>query len=296
MCEIFASFPAKILSKLRDQQHKPGLYVVATPIGNIFDISLRALYILSQSKRIFAEDTRQSGKLLKFYGLEPRLVCCHEHNELSVTRMIAPQEIYSLISDAGTPLISDPGYRLLNWCLQNSVDVFPIPGACSPICALSISGLPTDKFMFAGFLAPRGNSKIAQLRALKDQSATLIFLEAPTRVVDTLKKMEEIFGNRYACICRELTKFFEETKRGTLVELYDYFSQKKPTGEFIIVVAGNCVAPLIDEAELTFYLKNALQTSLKDAVRETSEKFGVNKNIIYQMALALKKNTGDDNQ
>ncbi|MDR3151679.1 MAG: hypothetical protein LBT67_02380, partial [Holosporaceae bacterium] len=130
----------------------------------------------------------------------------------------------------------------------------------------------------------------------KDHSATLVFLEAPTRLIDTLKKMEEIFGNRQACVCRELTKFFEETERRTLAELHDYFSQKKPAGEFVIVVAGSCSAsPVVDEAELLSYLKNALQTSLKDAVRETSQKFCLSKNTVYKMALALKKNSsGDD--
>jgi 16S rRNA (cytidine1402-2'-O)-methyltransferase len=147
----------KISQKLHDQQHRPGLYVVATPIGNIFDISLRAIYILKKSKYIFAEDTRQSKKLLNFYDIATPLISCHEHNEIgvSITSRIKKNEIYALISDAGTPLISDPGYKITNWCLAQQIDIIPIPGASALVAGLSAAGLPTDSFTFYGFLPPK---------------------------------------------------------------------------------------------------------------------------------------------
>jgi 16S rRNA (cytidine1402-2'-O)-methyltransferase len=297
---IFASFPPKILNKLHNQKHKPGLYVVATPIGNIFDISLRALHILEQCKYIFAEDTRQSGKILRFYGLQSRLIPCHEHNEITATTMIDSGDTYALISDAGTPLISDPGYRLINWCIQNAIDVFAVPGACSAICALSIAGLPSDKFLFVGFLERTENQKIAQLKALQEQPATMIFFESPMRLISTLQVMREIWGDRYGCVCRELTKFFEETKRGTVAELYDYFLQKKPVGEFVILIAGHrgssTTANNADEAEIRLYLQNALQISGKDAIRTTSEKFGIAKNVVYRLALMIKKDSSGEQE
>ena len=175
-----AFFPPQIsdtiLRKLYEQQNKTGLYVVATPIGNIFDISLRALYILKKAKCIFAEDTRQSKKLLSFYGINTKLVACHEYNEIddSVTSLIQQDEIYALISDAGTPTISDPGYRIVNWCIENSIDVFPIPGASAFVAGLSVSGLPTDNFAFHGFLPPKLQARKSALENLKSEKMTMI--------------------------------------------------------------------------------------------------------------------------
>lgn len=226
------------------------MYVVATPIGNIFDISLRALHILSIAKCIFAEDTRQSRKLLDFYEIKSRMISCHEHNELSesVTTTLRSGELCALISDAGTPLVSDPGYRLVSWCIQNGIDVFPIPGACAPVAAVSAAGLPTDKFIFLGFPPSREKAKIAFLRDVKNVSATLVFLESPKRIADTLRHMQDVFGNRRCCICRELTKLFEEIKRGNLSELTEYFSRIDPIGEFTVVVAG-CDKIIPDETQ-----------------------------------------------
>lgn len=280
----------EVLHKLHDQKNKPGLYVVATPIGNIFDISLRAIHILNISKCILAEDTRQSKKLLNFYKIQTPLIACHEYNELSssVTSVLKPGEIYALISDAGTPLVSDPGYRLINWCIQNSVDVFSIPGACSAIAALSVTGLPTDKFLFVGFLPTKEKAKIDQLNDLKNQSSTMIFFESPRRVVDTMQKMKEVFGDRYCCVCRELTKIFENTKRGNLSELIESFSSNDPIGEFVVIVSGCTTSPL-DEVEILSQLKAEMEhMSLKEAVKKISATYNINKNEVYKKALSLQ--------
>jgi 16S rRNA (cytidine1402-2'-O)-methyltransferase len=279
-----------ILYKLYNQNHKPGLYVVATPIGNIFDISLRAVYILSIAKCIFAEDTRQSRKLLDFYNIKTRVIPCHEHNELSrsVTAALQPSEVCALISDAGTPLVSDPGYRLVGWCIRNNIDVFPIPGASAPVAAVSVSGLPTDKFIFLGFPPPKEKAQIAFLNALKNISATMIFFESPKRIVNTLQNIKNTLGDRRCCICRELTKVFEEIKRGNLSELVEYFSHRDTLGEFTIVVAG-CDQIVPDEAEVHALLREELERrSLREAVKIISDSSGISKNAIYQKALELK--------
>ncbi|GHU18880.1 ribosomal RNA small subunit methyltransferase I [Alphaproteobacteria bacterium] len=282
----------EVLHKLYEQKNKPGLYVVATPIGNIFDISLRAIHILSISKCILAEDTRQSKKLLNFYKIQTPLIACHEHNELSssITSVLKPGEIYSLISDAGTPLVSDPGYRLINWCIQNNMDVFPIPGACSAIAALSVTGLPTDKFIFIGFLPTKEKAKIDSLNDLKNQSSTMIFFESPRRIIDTMQKMKEVLGDRCCCVCRELTKIFEDTKRGNLSELIEYFSQSDPIGEFVIVVSGCDTAAIPDEAEILSQLKTEFEhTSLKEAVKKISTAYNIKRNEVYKKALSLQQ-------
>ncbi|GHU11547.1 ribosomal RNA small subunit methyltransferase I [Alphaproteobacteria bacterium] len=280
----------EVLHKLYEQKNRPGLYVVATPIGNIFDISLRAIHILNISKCILAEDTRQSKKLLHFYKIKTPLMACHEHNELnsSVTSVLKSGEIYALISDAGTPLVSDPGYRLINWCIQNNIDVFPIPGACSAVAALSVAGLPTDKFMFVGFLPPKEKAKINLLNDLKNHLSTMIFFESPRRVVDTMQKMKEVFGDRSCCVCRELTKIFEDTKRGNLSELIEYFLPNDPVGEFVIAVSG-CGVPSTNEAEIFSQLKIEMEyLSLKEAVKKISATYNINRNEVYKKALSLQ--------
>ncbi|MCR4623276.1 MAG: 16S rRNA (cytidine(1402)-2'-O)-methyltransferase [Alphaproteobacteria bacterium] len=170
-----------ITNKILLQKNKPGLYIVATPIGNLFDISLRALQILKTSKLIFVEDTRNSRNLMNFYEIDTPLIACHEYNETmpTVVEKIKQGEIYSLISDAGTPTISDPGYRLVNWCIENDIDVIPVPGACAFITGLCGAGLPTDQFTFCGFLPSKQHARQEFLNKLKTKSETLIFLESP---------------------------------------------------------------------------------------------------------------------
>lgn len=279
-----------ISEKILQQKNKPGLYVVATPIGNLFDISFRALHILKTSKIIFAEDTRNSRKLLNFYEIDTPLVACHEYNEIMpvVTEKIKQGEVYSLISDAGTPTVSDPGYRLVNWCIENNIKVIPVPGACAFITGLSGSGLPTDQFTFYGFLPSKNHARREFINKLKTKSETLIFLESPKRIVDSLGNMIDILGNRNCCVCRELTKLYEEFYRGSISEIMEHFSKNPPKGEFVIIVEGKKEESIDKEAifsELSELLKTA---KTKEAVRIIADKYSVNKNMIYQKALEIK--------
>lgn len=292
MCDAFFSpqLLENIAHKLSDQKNKTGLYVVATPIGNIFDITIRALHILRTAKYIFAEDTRQSKKLLNFYGINNRLIACHEYNEIddSVTSLIRSDAIYALISDAGTPTISDPGYRIVNWCIEHGIDVFPVPGASAFVAGLSVSGLPTDKFSFYGFLPSKHQARATALNQLRLESSTMLFLESPKRVVDTLKEMLNAFGNRHACACREITKLFEEYRRGSLSDLITYFEQNAPLGEFVLIISGEKNKPL-DENSLIAELAELLKTtSLKSAVNAIHEKYNFSKNIVYKKALDIQ--------
>jgi 16S rRNA (cytidine1402-2'-O)-methyltransferase len=284
----------KISQKLHDQQHKPGLYVVATPLGNIFDISFRAVHILKKAKYIFAEDTRQSRKLLNFYGVKTPTTACHEYNEdsPSIVAKIDRNHIYALISDAGTPLISDPGYRIVNWCLEHRIDVFPVPGACAPLAGLSAAGLPTDSFAFYGFLPPKTRARRSSLENMQNAKSTAVFLESPERLLNSLEDMLKILGDRHCCVCREITKIFEEFRRGNLSELIDHFSQNRPKGEFVIIVSGNKEI-FVDEDEAFVELSAQLKTeTLKNAVGKVFAKHGLSKKAIYSKALEIRrKNT-----
>ncbi|MDR1561399.1 MAG: 16S rRNA (cytidine(1402)-2'-O)-methyltransferase [Holosporaceae bacterium] len=277
------------LHKLCEQQHSPGLYVVATPIGNIFDITIRALHILKNAKCIFAEDTRLSKKLLNFYDIKTQLIACHEHNEDKIVSFIQKNNIYALISDAGTPLISDPGYKLLNWCVGNDINIFPIPGACSVIAGLSASGLPTNCFTFHGFLPKKLNAQKRYLSDIKFAKETMIFFESPKRLLSTLSNMLDIFGDRFCCICRELTKVFEELRRCALSDSVKHFSINKPIGEFVLIVSG-AKESHINQNEIFSHLCKLLKTnSLKNSVEEVSTRYCISKNIIYKKAIEIKK-------
>jgi len=279
-----------ISEKIRQQKDKPGLYLVATPIGNLFDISLRALNILKKSKIIFAEDTRNSRKLLNFYEINTPLIACHEYNEImpAVVEKIEHGEIYSLISDAGTPTISDPGYRLVNWCVENGIEVVPIPGACAFIAGLCGSGLPTDRFTFCGFLPSKQHARREALREIKQKNETLIFLESPKRILESLKDMLEIFGDRHCCVCRELTKLYEDFQRGPLSKIIEHFSESEPAGEFVVIVSGN-KEDKINEEQVFSELAELLQKfRVKEAVEIIVEKYSANKKTIYQKALEIK--------
>jgi len=279
-----------ITRKISTQQDKPGLYTVATPIGNIFDISFRAIHILRKSKIIFAEDTRNSRKLLDFYEIDRPLISCHEYNETlpQVVDQIESSEYYSIISDAGTPCISDPGYRLINWCIEHNINVFPVPGACAFISGLSIAGLPTDRFTFFGFLPNKKNAKYDFFESLKRKTETLIFLESPKRILETLLIMIDVFGQRRCCVCRELTKLFEDVRRGSIQEILKSFANKEPQGEFVLIVEG-CKA-LEEDIEFAFNeLQKLLQTkSVKESVAIIADKYRLNRRRVYQKALELK--------
>ncbi len=221
----------------------PGkLILVPTPIGNLEDITLRAIRVLKETDIILAEDTRVSSYLLKHLGIEKKLWTHHKYNEhKSIDSLIAKIQEgnkIALISDAGTPGISDPGFLLIRACIENDILVECLPGPTALIPALAVSGLPTDRFIFEGFL-PQKKGRQKRLIQLAEESRTMIFYESPFRLVKCLSQFIEFFGaDRKACICRELTKLFEEIKRGTVSELMEYYSQNTPKGEIVIIVGG----------------------------------------------------------
>ncbi|MDR0677558.1 MAG: 16S rRNA (cytidine(1402)-2'-O)-methyltransferase [Holosporaceae bacterium] len=281
----------KISQKLHSEQHKPGLYIVATPIGNILDITFRALRILEKAKCIFSEDTRQSRKLLNFYEIKTPLISCHEYNEdeVAITSAITNEEIYALISDAGTPLISDPGYRIVNWCISKGLDIFPIPGASASIAGISASGLPTNKFTFYGFVPAKACARRSFLKNIKNVDTTAIFFESPHRIQESLSDMLALLGNRYCCICREMTKIFEEFKRGSLIDLINYYSGYKLRGEFTIIVSGSGKSE-INEDEVLSELSEILKTNtIRDSMKKIVEKYDVSKKDFYEKALKINR-------
>lgn len=219
------------------------LYLVPTPIGNIEDITKRAENILNLVDIIACEDTRHTGLLLNRLGVKKKLISYHEHNEsqraLTLAKEIKSGASIALVSDAGAPGISDPGYRIVREAIQNEIDIVPLPGSNSIIPALTASGLPTDRFFFEGYLPNKSSARQNRLKHLKELEHTLIFFESPFRVAKCLKDMNELLGNRPACIAREISKIHEEFIRGTLNELLEKVGNRKLKGEFVIVVAGH---------------------------------------------------------
>lgn len=275
------------------------LYVVATPIGNLDDISARALRILREVALIAAEDTRHSIRLLQHFGIATPLAACHEHNEREqggrfLTRLLAGEDV-ALISDAGTPLISDPGFHLVRAARAAGVRVVPVPGACALIAALSAAGLPSDRFSFEGFLPAKTVGRQARLQQVAEDSRTLIFYEAPHRILECLADMREVFGaERQAVLGRELTKTFETLKGLPLGELHDWVAadSNQQRGECVLLVAG-WQAPEGDEAvsgEALRVLDLLLgEMPLKRAAALAAEITGVRKNLLYQAALERQK-------
>lgn len=218
------------------------LILVPTPIGNLQDITLRAVEVLKEADIILAEDTRVSSKLLKHLEIVKKLFAHHKFNEHktigSIVSRIEQGNTVALISDAGTPAISDPGFLLVRACVEKNVKVECLPGATALIPALAVSGLPTDKFVFEGFL-PQKKGRQTRLKLLAEEPRTMVFYESPYRLVKTLKQFAEFFGTeRKACVCRELSKMFEEVNRGIVTELADYYTEHTPKGEIVIVVEG----------------------------------------------------------
>ncbi len=218
------------------------LYIVPTPIGNLEDITLRALRILKEVNVILAEDTRTTGNLLKHFSIENKLQSHHLHNEhktvAQIVDRIKNREVVALVSDAGTPSVSDPGFLLVRECIKNEIEVECLPGATAFVPALVNSGLPCETFVFNGFL-PQKKGRQTKLKELTEETRTMIFYESPFRLVKALEEFAQVFGSeRKASVSRELSKMFEETKRGTLRELIDYFSSKTVKGEIVIVLEG----------------------------------------------------------
>jgi 16S rRNA (cytidine1402-2'-O)-methyltransferase len=275
------------------------LYVVATPIGNLDDISARALTILRNVALIAAEDTRHSARLMQHFGIGTPLTACHEHNERDqggrfLARMLAGDDV-ALISDAGTPLISDPGYHLVRQARAAGIAVVPVPGACALIAALSAAGLPSDRFIFEGFLPAKSAGRRARLEQVKEEPRTLIFYEAPHRILECLQDMQAVFGGeRPALLARELTKTFETLKGMPLAELAAWVASdsNQQRGECVVLVAG-WQAPEGEDAvsaEAVRVLNLLLaEMPLKRAAALAAEITGVRKNLLYQVALEQQK-------
>jgi 16S rRNA (cytidine1402-2'-O)-methyltransferase len=271
----------------------PGLYVVATPIGNLADVTLRALSILAAADLILAEDTRVSRTLLSRYGIETALSPYHEHNAAEARPRailrIAESQALALISDAGTPLISDPGYRLVSEALAAGLAVTAAPGASAALAALCVAGLPTDRFFFAGFLPPRSGARRERINTLARVPGTLVFYEAPSRLAETLADLLIELGARPAAVARELTKMHEEVQRGPLdVLAQHYASAGEPKGEIVIVVGAAGAAEAISEEALADELRLALRAlSVKDAAAAVAARHGLPRRHVYALALAL---------
>lgn len=279
---------------------KAGLYVVATPIGNLGDMTIRALATLAAADIVVCEDTRVTSVLLRHYGIEAKLVAYHDHNaEKARPKLMAALEdgkSVALVSDAGTPLVSDPGYRLVSEAQAAGYAVVPIPGASSVMAALVASGLPTDTFLFAGFLPPKEGARVKRLAALARVPSTLIFFESPHRVAASLADMARELGQRHAVVARELTKAFETVRRGMLAELADQFAgEATPKGEIVVVVAPPAAEVATAEEDADRVLLSLLEEkSISAAAAEAAEITGLPRRELYQRALALKDKGGGE--
>lgn len=270
----------------------PGLYLVATPIGNLADITLRALAVLSRADRVLCEDTRHSLKLLNHYGIARHLTAYHDHNaereRPKILGWLRAGEAVALISDAGTPLISDPGFKLVREVAAEGIAVSSVPGPSAVLAALAASGLPSDSFFFAGFLPPRETAARRRLDALADVPGTLILFETASRLQDTLRILGDRFQGRDVVIARELTKHFEEFIRGSLPLGRDATGEWK--GEFVLLISPP-VAHTASDEELRDALCHSLELmSVRDAVEEVTRTFGVPRRRVYNLALQIRKN------
>lgn len=272
----------------------PGLYVVATPIGNLSDITLRALETLAAASLVLCEDTRHSARLLDHYGIRTPRRSLHEHNEharlAEITAAIAAGQAVALISDAGTPLLSDPGFPLVRALREAELPVFAVPGASALLAGLAVAGLPTDSFGFFGFLPVKAGAKANALAPLAARRDTLVFYESPRRLGATLSAMAEVFGpDRDAAVALELTKRYERVIRGPLSELATRFNAEDTKGEAVILVAGADAAAAPAEADWQAALAEALTTApLRIAVDAITQKFGLKRKQVYDAALSLK--------
>jgi 16S rRNA (cytidine1402-2'-O)-methyltransferase len=274
----------------------PGiLYIVATPIGNLEDITLRALRVLKEADLIAAEDTRHTKILLNHYGIRTPLTSYHEHNERAkaqelVERLAQGQEI-ALVSDAGTPGISDPGFRLVVAAIHAGIQIVPIPGASALIAVLSASGLPTDRFAFEGFLPAKKKQRRERLQTVRAETRTLIFYEAPHRLRDALDDIHELLGNREAALAREVSKVHEEFLRGPVSELIRALKHQEVRGEVTLIIGGSAGESRVDEDLLRAEIRELKDKGLrvKEIAEILGEKFGYAKKDIYRLALLGEK-------
>ena len=275
---------------------KTGLYIVATPIGNLQDMSPRGIETLSAADIIACEDTRITKKLFSLLGIsiKKKFITLHDHNEHEHAQMLidAVKEGLSvaLVSDAGSPLISDPGYKLIRACREEGIDVYTIPGCCALICALQLSGLPTNRFMFAGFIPNKDKARRELFDGLKNLDATLVFYETAPRILKTLAVAQEVFGLREMAVVREISKIYEQTVTGNAAEIIEKFSAQEPKGEMVFMVAPpkeeEKSAAEIDVLSILYSKMDSLP--LKTAVKEVVAQYGLNKNEVYALALQIK--------
>ena len=266
------------------------LYLVATPIGNLEDMSPRAVRILRESVLIAAEDTRHTGTLLKHFEIKSPLTSYFEHNKINkldrILEALATGDV-ALVSDAGTPAINDPGYELVQAALASGFDVRPVPGPSAPIAALTVSGLPTDSFLYLGYLPHKSTERRKSVGQVSNLTYTLIFLESPHRIVDSLEDILSVLGDRRICVAREMTKLFEEFWRGPVSGAIEYFKSKEPRGEFTLVIEGKKTEDRGQwtEEELLEAIKKELQAgkSAKEISAELAEASGWNKKEIYSL-------------
>src|ERR1041385_7731462 len=305
---VLASIPALPNSSLRSLMPQwlrmaGTLYIVATPIGNLEDLTQRALRILREVDLIACEDTRHTGKLLHHFGIETKTISYHEHNEREraeeLCSMLESGKSVALVSDAGTPLISDPGFRLVNAAIEKGISVVPIPGAAAVVTALAASGLPTDQFYFAGFLPARANARRARLEEFAAIPATLIFYEAPHRISATLRDAIDVLGDRQAVVARELTKLHEEFARGRLSELANRFA--KPAGargEIVLMISGESTnqesmkqSPTSSSQKLADRIDELVRagTGSKTALKQAARELGLKRDEAYRLMETQKK-------
>lgn len=273
------------------------LYIVATPIGNLDDITLRAIDTLKRVDLIAAEDTRHSGLLLQHLGIKAKLFSLHDHNEQEKAHVLI-EKLQSglsiaLVSDAGTPLINDPGYHLVKACRENDIKVVPIPGACAAIAALSVAGLPSDKFIYEGFLPAKSKARQDSLASLITEPRTMIFYESTHRLLETLKDMQTIFGaDKQIVLAKELTKAWETIVSFPVNELIDWLNQdaSRQKGEFVLIVAGYTESNKdIDPKAINTLKLLQKELPLKKAAAITAEIYGLKKNQLYQIGLNLEE-------
>jgi 16S rRNA (cytidine1402-2'-O)-methyltransferase len=277
------------------------LFIVATPIGNLEDITQRGLRVLREVDLIACEDTRHTRKLLNHFGIDKNTISYHEHNEREraeeLCELLESGKNVALVSDAGTPLINDPGYRIVAAAIERDISVVPVPGPVAFIAALAVSGLPTDGFLFGGFLPARANARRAKLEELRSIPATLAFYEAPHRIAAALKDAAEVLGNRRAVVARELTKLHEEFVRGTLNELVQQFSKAGAArGEMVLLISGEAVArspanPEQTSTERLVERVNELEReglNSKDALKSAARELGIKRAEAYRMMLSQK--------
>lgn len=270
----------------KSYKNENALYLIPTPIGNLDDITIRSLKLLREVDILLCEDTRVTGSLLKKYDIKQKLISCHEYNEDSikydVVKYIQDGLKVGLVTDQGSPIISDPGFRVVQEVIDNGYSVIGLPGATAFVPALISSGIAPSKFLFYGFLNSKNSKQKQELEALKLYPYTMIFYEAPHRIINTLENMRKIFGNRHISLSREISKLYEEIYRGTIDEVLENFDKLK--GEFVLIVEGNTEQVDFSDIDITSHVKLYLDDGLSemDAFKKVAKERGISKSIVYK--------------